>query len=136
MPEMRTSEWRELCFQAASEIEPERRIAIIAELRRILHNDIRKCGPVWIDLGKAQVTRDGEPIYLTHLEWQLLRHLIERAGRSVSREELLRSVWGYDSGTLTRTLDAHVHRLRRKLEDTKRPKLIVTVPRMGYKFIA
>ena len=136
MPEMRTNQWQQLCFLAASEVEPERRIAIIAELRRILGADIHKCGSVWIDLGKAQVTRNGEPIYLTHLEWQLLCHLIEKAGRPVSREELLRSVWGYDRGTLTRTLDAHVHRLRRKLEDTKRTKLIITVPRMGYKFIA
>src|SRR5262249_54710546 len=46
MPEMWTSEWQQLCFLAASEVEPERRTAIIAELRRILGNDIHKCGPV------------------------------------------------------------------------------------------
>jgi two-component system alkaline phosphatase synthesis response regulator PhoP len=62
--------------------------------------------------------------------------LIERAGNTIPRVELLRSVWGYDSGTLTRTVDMHVASLRDKLEENPRhPALIVTVPGVGYKFV-
>jgi two-component system alkaline phosphatase synthesis response regulator PhoP len=61
--------------------------------------------------------------------------LIERAGNTVPRIELLRSVWGYESGTLTRTVDIHVASLRDKLEENARhPVLIVPAPGVGYKF--
>ena len=54
---------------------------------------------------------------------------------SISREQILQEVWGYDVDSLTRTVDVHVARLRQKLEvDPKRPNLIRTVRRMGYRF--
>ena len=60
----------------------------------------------------------------------------ERAGKTVPRNELLRSVWGYDSDTLTRTVDTHVASLRQKLEkNPKQPEFIFTVSGVGYKFI-
>ena len=75
-------------------------------------------------------------VYLTAREFQLLRYLIERAGKTVPRNELLRSVWGYDSDTLTRTVDTHVASLRQKLEkNPKQPEFIFTVSGVGYKFI-
>jgi DNA-binding response OmpR family regulator len=112
-------------------------MAIVVELQRILRVDgIHEFGPVSIDLGRGEVTRNGKGIYLTNLEFQLLRRLIERAGSPVSRKELLRLVWGYDGGTFTRTLDAHVYHLRQKLEhDANRPRLIITVPGIGYKLM-
>jgi DNA-binding response OmpR family regulator len=137
MSETRTHDWRELCLEAVSEPDPERRLAIVVELGRILHKDVHKFGPLRVDFGRRQVTRNGKPVYLTLLQFQLLRHFIERAGSPVSRDELLRSVWGYGSGALTRTVDVHVGYLRQKLEqDAKHPELIVTVPGVGYKFIA
>lgn len=137
MSETRMSEWRRLCFQAVYELEPERRMAILIELGRILSRDVHNFGPLQVDVGQTAVKRDGMLVSLTRLEFQLLRHFIERAGSPVSRDELLRSVWGYNSGALTRTVDMHVHTLRQKLElDAKRPELIVTVPRVGYKFVA
>jgi DNA-binding response OmpR family regulator len=103
----------------------------------LLRQDVRNFGPLRVDVGQAAVKCNDKPVSLTWLEFQLLRHFIERAGSPVSRQELLRSVWGYNSGALTRTVDMHVHKLRRKLErDDKRPELIVTVPRVGYKFVA
>jgi DNA-binding response OmpR family regulator len=130
-------EWRELCLEGVSETDPERKIAIFLELGRILRNDVHEFGPLLVDVGQARVTRNGEAVYLTHLEFRLLRHFIDRAGSPVSRDELLRSVWGYESGAFTRTVDIHVHCLRRKLEqDAKRPELIVTVPGVGYKLVA
>ena len=103
----------------------------------LLGPDIHNFGPLQFDVGHAAVKCNYKPVSLTRLEFQLLRHFIERAGSPVSRDELLRSVWGYNSGALTRTVDMHVYKLRQKLErDATRPELIVTVPRVGYKFVA
>jgi len=136
MSKTRTRKWRNLCLQAATEKDPERRMALVTELSRILHEDIYNFGTIRVDVEHAKVTRHGQPICLTNLEFKLLCHFIERPGRALSRDELLRSVWGYDSGTFTRTVDIHVHCLREKLEeDAKRPQLIVTVPGVGYKFL-
>lgn len=96
---------------------------------------IHQFGTIRVDLRRAEVTRDDKPLYLSAREFQLLRYLIERAGNTVPRVEILRSVWGYDSGTLTRTVDMHVASLRDKLEENPRhPVLIVTAPGVGYKF--
>ena len=136
MSETRTSEWREICHQAMLEVEPDRRMAILEELGRILRKDNREYGPLWIDFEHAQVKRNGTPVYLKNLELRLLRYLIERVGSCVSRDELLRSVWGYNGRAFTRTVDMHIHSLRQKLEqDASQPELIVTVKGVGYKFV-
>jgi len=136
MYETRTSEWQKICLQAVWAVEPERRMAILEKLGRILRKDNHKFGPLWVDFRRGEVKRNGNLVYLTNLEFRLLRYLIDRAGSLVSRDELLRSVWGYNSGACTRTVDMHVHGLRQKLEqDTKRPALIVTVKGTGYKFL-
>jgi two-component system, OmpR family, alkaline phosphatase synthesis response regulator PhoP len=93
-------------------------------------------GSISVDVRRAEVTKDGKPVYLSAREFHLLRYFIERTGSTVPRSELLRSVWGYDSDTFTRTVDTHVASLRQKLEDNpKVPELIVTVPGVGYKFM-
>ena len=136
MSETRTSEWREICLQAMLEVEPDRRMAILEKLGHILCRDNQKYGPLWVDFGHADVKRNGSPVYLTNLELRLLRYLIERAGSLVSRDELLRSVWGYSGRAFTRTVDMHIHSLRQKLEqDASQPELIVTVKGVGYKFV-
>ena len=108
-------------------------------LRRVpLHagHGIHQFGAIRVDVKEGQVTRDGTPVYLTAREFQLLRYLIERAGKTVARDELLRSVWGYDSDTLTRTVDTHVASLRQKLEQNpKKPELILSVSGVGYRFM-
>jgi two-component system alkaline phosphatase synthesis response regulator PhoP len=84
----------------------------------------------------VKVTRGGAPIYLSAREFELLRYFVEHTGMVLSREELLRAVWGYEAGTFTRTVDVHVASLRQKLEkDPKRPELIVTVHKSGYRFV-
>jgi two-component system, OmpR family, alkaline phosphatase synthesis response regulator PhoP len=96
---------------------------------------IHQFGSIRVDMRRAKVTRDERPLHLSAREFQLLRYLIERAGMTIPRVELLRSVWGYDSGTFTRTVDMHVASLRDKLEENpEHPALIVTVPGVGYKF--
>ncbi|HEV7515179.1 MAG TPA: response regulator transcription factor [Thermoanaerobaculia bacterium] len=93
-------------------------------------------GPVAVDFRRAEVTRDGVPLALSALELKLLRHLIENRGLVVSRDELLDQVWGYDASAHTRTVDVHVASLRQKVEpQPSRPQFIVTVHRLGYKFV-
>ena len=108
-------------------------------LRRVpiqIGQGVAEFGSIHVDIRRANVTRDGKPVYLTGREFQLLRYFIERAGSTVPRKELLQSVWGYDADSLTRTVDTHVASLRQKLEeDAKRPELIVTVTGVGYKFM-
>src|SRR6266567_2207647 len=80
-------------------------------------------------------TRDGNPVNLSAREFQLLRYFIEHRGATLSREELLKQVWGYSADMYTRTVDVHVASLRQKLEDDpKQPKFILTVQGLGYKF--
>jgi two-component system alkaline phosphatase synthesis response regulator PhoP len=95
----------------------------------------RQFGPIRVDIRGALVVREGNPVNLTAREFQLLRYFIEHEGVTLSRDEILKEVWGYEVGTFTRTVDVHVASLRQKLEEfPKKPVLIVTVPGRGYKF--
>ncbi|HUY61767.1 MAG TPA: response regulator transcription factor, partial [Candidatus Dormibacteraeota bacterium] len=88
-----------------------------------------------IDLRRRQVHRDGEEIPLTLTEFNLLALLASRPGQVMSRGELLRRVWGYEVEIETRTVDAHVYRLRRKIEPSAdQPTFIHSVPGIGYRF--
>jgi len=111
---------------------------IEALLRRVpgrASQTVHQLGSIRMDVLGTEVTRDGKPISLSAREFQLLRHFMEHPGVTLSRNELLHEVWGYEDGTFTRTVDVHVASLRQKLEkDPKRPELILTVPGMGYKF--
>ena len=79
--------------------------------------------------------RGSEPVPLSALEYKLLRYFIEHRGSVLSRDELLREVWGYRSTMSTRTVDVHVSSLRQKLEvNPGHPEHIVTVHRLGYRF--
>ena len=92
-------------------------------------------GSIRVDIRGTQVTREGRPVYLSAREFQLLRYFTEHNGITLSRDEILREVWGYEVGTFTRTVDVHVAGLRQKLEKApKKPELILTVPGIGYKF--
>jgi len=85
-----------------------------------------------IDLGRRQVFREGEEVMLTLTEFNLLALLASRPGQVMSRGELLRRVWGYEVEIETRTVDAHVYRLRRKLRGSgPERRLIHTVPGIG-----
>ena len=94
-------------------------------------------GSITLDVRSTEVTRNGEVVPLSAREFQLLKYFVERPGATLSREELLNQVWGYRSVQSTRTVDVHVAWLRQKLEeDVKRPLLITTVHRLGYKWSA
>lgn len=93
-----------------------------------------QAGPLRIDLRSTTVWRGDKSVALSAREFQLLRYLAEHRGETVSREMLLKEVWGYDATPETRTVDVHVAWLRQKIEDNpKRPQLILTVQGFGYK---
>ena len=92
-------------------------------------------GSLHVDLVGTEATRDGEVVNLSAREFQLLRYFIEHRGATLSREELLKQVWGYSADMYTRTVDVHVASLRQKLEeDPKQPRFVLTVQGLGYKF--
>ena len=90
--------------------------------------------PVSIDVPAHQVTRDGSPINLTPLEFDLLVALARKPRQVFTREVLLEQVWGYRHAADTRLVNVHVQRLRAKIEkDPERPEIILTVRGVGYK---
>ncbi len=93
-------------------------------------------GEVRVDFRRAEVLREGQPVDLSSLEFKLLRYFVEHRGELLSRRELLEHVWGYPAVLQTRTVDVHVASLRQKLErHPAKPEHIVTVHRMGYRFV-
>jgi DNA-binding response OmpR family regulator len=95
---------------------------------------ITRFGEIEIHTGSRTVLRKGTPVALRLKEFDLLMALVARAGRVVSRVDLLREVWGYRNWVATRTVDTHVAELRRKLErDPARPDHILTVRKIGYR---
>ena len=100
------------------------------------HRSIHTFGDLTVDLDHHEATKGGQPLDLTPREFRLLGYLIEHPGEVVSREQLLDAVWGYDTIPFTRTVDTHIAKLRKKIEDNPAdPRLIATVHRLGYKFI-
>jgi two-component system, OmpR family, alkaline phosphatase synthesis response regulator PhoP len=92
-------------------------------------------GSIRVDLRGTEVTRNGVIVNLSAREFQLLRFLIEHPGETLSRDVLLRDVWGYGAKIYTRTVDMRIANLRQQLEDDpKQPKFILTVQGLGYKF--
>jgi two-component system alkaline phosphatase synthesis response regulator PhoP len=92
-------------------------------------------GSIHVDLRGTEVTRRGKVVNLSAREFELLRFLIEHRGETLSRDVLLRDVWGYGGKVYTRTVDVRIANLRQQLEDDpKEPKFILTVQGLGYKF--
>ena len=88
-----------------------------------------------IDIAKRTVTRDGEVVHLTPLEWELLRVLAINSGRTMTHRQLFTQVWNQQHGDAQQNLRVHVASLRRKLErDAVRPRFIHTEPGVGYRF--
>lgn len=92
-------------------------------------------GDLVIDTGARTVKRGGEDVHLTPTEWELLRAFLRDAGKTLTHQQLFRSVWAVSSGDPKQYLRVYVANLRRKLEpDAIRPRLIITEPGVGYRF--
>lgn len=114
---------------------------INAVLRRTQAGSASGAAPVCIgrlrvDFQAYAATEDGRAVTLTHREFEVLRHLWEHRGGTVSRDDLLANVWGYDESISTRTIDNFILKLRQKIEsDPANPHCILTVHGIGYKLI-
>lgn len=106
-----------------------------APANRAAQPSVYEFGSTRVDLRGTEVTRNGKVVNLSAREFQLLRFFIEHRGETVSRDILLRDVWGYGAKIYTRTVDMRIANLRQQLEeDPKQPKFILTVQGLGYKF--
>ena len=89
-----------------------------------------------LDFEVYRAKKGGEALDLSPREFELLRYLIERKGETVSRDQLLEDVWGYESYPSTRTVDTHIAKLRAKIGDSgSEPRFIMTIHGTGYKFV-
>ncbi|MGD0134050.1 MAG: response regulator transcription factor [Bryobacteraceae bacterium] len=111
---------------------------IRAVLRRTSPEDTKvlEFGQVEVDLTRRIVQRSGRELKLTRAEYNLLTYFLQNPDRVLTRKTILNSVWGYDYCPNTRTVDAHVVRLRQKLEpEAARPRHFLTVHGVGYRFL-
>ena len=121
-------------------VKPFKPKELVARIRaRVRRNDAPQSenltvGDVSIDVAGHQVTRGGEPIGLTPLEFDLLVALARKPWQVFTREVLLEQVWGYRHAADTRLVNVHVQRLRSKIEhDPENPEVVVTVRGVGYR---
>jgi len=107
-----------------------------AKRRQTSGPEVITIGEVELDLRRLRATKSGESLELSPREFEILQFLIAHAGETVTREQLLHHIWGEHASLYTRTIDAHVARLRQKLEaDPTNPQHIITVHRVGYRLV-
>lgn len=112
------------------------RAAIRRSSRAAIPSDSYRFDDVVVDFTRMQVTRDRQSVALTAQEFKTLAYLTQNPERAISREELLKAVWGYNSYPTTRTVDNHILRLRQKLErDPANPVHFCTLHGVGYQFV-
>ncbi len=93
-------------------------------------------GSVEVDFATYNASRSGENLQMTPKEFEILKFLWQHRNKSVSRDQLLTNVWGYDESVSTRTVDNFILKLRQKIEDDPaHPKYIITIHGLGYKLI-
>lgn len=117
---------------------------LAARVKAILHRtqppdktpmNVYKIGDVEINFSTHEATRGDDEVNFTALEFDILRYLIQNRGRTVTRRQLLRDVWGIEQEIITRTVDRHIASVRKKIEpDPNEPEHIETVYGLGYRF--
>lgn len=108
---------------------------IRAQLRSASHDStLIRAGTLRIDLVSRQVWVDEQPVRLSTTEFELLAYLVQNRPHVLSRDEMLRAVWGYNHDPGTNVVEVYIGYLRRKLRTAERPAPIVTVRSVGYRF--
>ena len=117
---------------------------LAARVKAILHRtqppdkapmSVYRIGDVEINFTTHEAANEGESVNFTALEFDILRYLIQNRGRTVTRRQLLRDVWGIEQEIITRTVDRHIASVRKKIEvDPNEPEHIETVYGLGYRF--
>jgi two-component system phosphate regulon response regulator PhoB len=106
--------------------------AVLRRVRPALAGELLSYGDLEMDVVAHKVRRGGALVALGPTEFRLLRHFLEHPGRVFSRQRLLDAVWGHDSDIEARTVDVHVRRLRKALNEGERADIIRTVRSAGY----
>jgi two-component system phosphate regulon response regulator PhoB len=106
--------------------------AVLRRIRPGLAGERLSYADLEMDVAAHKVRRDGKPIALGPTEFRLLKHFMEHPGRVFTRERLLDAVWSHDPDIELRTVDVHVRRLRKTLNEGGKPDLIRTVRSAGY----
>jgi DNA-binding response OmpR family regulator len=120
---------RELAARVAAHLRRSRMESAEAMRTRLEFRDLV------IDVNERRIYKSGKEVELTHTEFDLLTFLASNAGKVLSREKILNSIWGYEYPIETRVIDVHIRNLRRKIEtQPARPYYILAVPGIGYRF--
>ncbi len=114
---------------------------LVARIRAVLRRcedgsrqQIHRAGQLTLDMARHEVSKGGKPIQLTDKEFQILALLMKRPGVVITRDELLDKVWGENLYVTPRTVDAHISKKKKKIEeDPERPVYIFSVRNVGYK---
>ncbi len=122
-------------------VKPFGRRELIARIRAVLRRSgadsvkVMQFGDTEIDLERRLIKRKAEEMKVTPAEYNLLVFFLQNPDRPLTRDLILNSVWGYDSFPNTRTVDAHVVKLRQKFDDANAPRHFLTVHGVGYRFL-
>jgi DNA-binding response OmpR family regulator len=123
-------------------VKPFGRRELLARIRAVLRRTAPESpravafSDTEVDLERRMVTRGGQEVHMTPAEYNLLIYFLQNPDRPLTRDVILNAVWGYDSTPNTRTVDAHVVKLRQKLEpDAESPRHFLTVHGVGYRFL-
>jgi two-component system, OmpR family, alkaline phosphatase synthesis response regulator PhoP len=120
---------RELVARMAAHLRRNRQESVEATRSRLEFRDLL------IDVNERRIYKSSREVELTHTEFDLLTFLANNAGKVLSREKILNSIWGYEYPIETRVIDVHIRNLRRKIEtQPSRPYYILAVPGIGYRF--
>ncbi len=104
--------------------------------RKQIASEMVRIGDIELDLRRLRARRSGASLDLSPREFEILQLLIAHRGETVTREQLLHHIWGSHATLYTRTIDAHIARLRHKLEpEPANPQYIITVYRVGYRLV-
>ncbi len=115
---------------------------LLARIRALLRRTtsetkVLRFGDIEVDIDRRNTIRSGREVKLTPAEYNLLLFFLRNHDRALTRDAILNSVWGYESYPNSRTVDAHVVRLRQKLEpDPNIPRHFLTVHGVGYRFLS
>lgn len=123
-------------------VKPFGKRELLARIRALLRRSSTEeakvvvFGDVKVDLKRRIVKKNGKEIKFTRAEYDLVTYFLQNPDRALTRDMILNSVWGYESFPNTRTVDAHVVRLRQKLEaDPGAPQHFLTIHGVGYRFL-
>jgi two-component system alkaline phosphatase synthesis response regulator PhoP len=119
-------------------------LELVARIKTVLRRvqpvtsepEVHQFGDLEINFKRYVAHKKDKSLKLSPREFEILQYFVKKRGEIISRDELLNQIWGYDTFPNTRTVDAHIAKLRQKIEDEpEEPNIIITIHGLGYKFL-